>query len=83
MSDTEQETNENRAVAPLGNDRFEIAALQEKVRALEMLTRNAATNESIEEQFEQVMDQSRRVERLHTRAWKVVTPSRPTKPRDH
>jgi hypothetical protein len=43
---------------------LEIAALQEKVRALEMLTRNAVTTESIERQFGQVMDQMRRVDRL-------------------
>jgi uncharacterized coiled-coil DUF342 family protein len=43
---------------------LEIAALREKVRALEMLTRNAVTTESIERQFGQVMDQMRRVDRL-------------------
>ena len=62
---------------------LEIAALREKVRALEMLTRNAVTNESIEEQFQQVMSQSRRVERLRSRAWKLVTPPRVAKPQDH
>ena len=43
---------------------LEIAALREKVRALEMLTRNAVTNESIERQFGEVMEQMRRVDRL-------------------
>jgi hypothetical protein len=43
---------------------LEIAALREKVRGLEMLTRNAVTTESIERQFGQVMDQIRRVDRL-------------------
>lgn len=43
---------------------LEIAALREKVRALEMLTRNAVTTESIERQFGQVMEQMRRVDRL-------------------
>jgi len=43
---------------------LEIAALHEKVRALEMLTRNAVTNESVEKQFGAVMDQSRKVDRL-------------------
>lgn len=44
-----------------------IAALREKVRALEMLTRNAVTNESIERRFQDVMTQSRRVEELSER----------------
>jgi hypothetical protein len=43
---------------------LEIAALREKVRALEMLTRNAVTTESIERQFGEVMEQMRRVDRL-------------------
>jgi hypothetical protein len=43
---------------------LEIAALREKVRGLEMLTRNAVTNESIEQQFREVIEQSRRVESL-------------------
>jgi hypothetical protein len=44
--------------------RLENAALREKVRALEMLTRNAVTNESIERQWERVVEQSRKVDRL-------------------
>jgi hypothetical protein len=43
---------------------LEVAALREKVRALEMLTRNARTSESIEKQFSDVMAQARRVDRL-------------------
>jgi hypothetical protein len=43
---------------------LEIAALREKVRALEMLTRNAVTNETIERQFSAVMSQARRVRGL-------------------
>jgi len=35
---------------------MEIAALREKVRALELLTRNAVTNETIERQFASVME---------------------------
>ena len=46
---------------------LEIAALNEKVHGLEMLTRNSITNETIEKQFDEVMDQSRRVQRMHTR----------------
>src|SRR5512145_510356 len=51
--------------------RVEAAALREKVRGLEMLTRNTVTNEAIDRQFEDVMDQMRRVDRLtsdHDRA---------------
>jgi hypothetical protein len=44
--------------------RVEAAALREKVRALEMLTRNSVTNEAIERQFADVMEQVRRVDRL-------------------
>jgi len=43
---------------------IEIAALQEKVKALELMTRNAVTTEAIEKQFSAVMEQSRKVERL-------------------
>jgi hypothetical protein len=44
--------------------RVEAAALREKVRALEMLTRNRVTNEAIDQQFSDVMAQIRRVDRL-------------------
>jgi len=44
--------------------RVEAAALREKVRGLEMLTRNRVTNEEIDRQFSDVMEQMRRVERL-------------------
>lgn len=44
--------------------RVEAAALREKVRALEMLTRNSVTNEEIDRQFSNVMEQIRRVDRL-------------------
>ncbi len=43
---------------------IEIEALREKVRALELLTRNAVTTESIERQFAQVMDQASLVDRM-------------------
>lgn len=46
---------------------LEVSALQEKVRALEMLTRNAVTNETIEKQFSQLIDQTRRVEEISSR----------------
>jgi hypothetical protein len=47
---------------------LQIAALKEKVRGLEMLTRNSVTNETIEKQFDAVMDQSRRVQRMRSPA---------------
>ena len=43
---------------------LEISALQEKVRTLELLTRNAVTTETIEKQFSEVMEQSRKVEEM-------------------
>lgn len=46
---------------------LEIAALREKVKALEMMTRNAVTNETIEKQFRQILDQTRRVEEMKSR----------------
>ena len=52
----------------------QISALEEKVRALEMVTRNAVTNESVERQFSRVMDQTRRVDRLAGTAWTDGTP---------
>jgi MerR family transcriptional regulator, copper efflux regulator len=55
---------------------LEIAALREKVRALEMLTRNAVTNESIERQFGEVMEQMRLVDRLRA----IDGPPRPEEP---
>lgn len=42
---------------------LEIAALQEKVRALELLTRNQVTNESIDDQYRNLVRQLHRVER--------------------
>jgi hypothetical protein len=47
---------------------LEVSALQEKVRALEMLTRNAVTNETIEKQFSQLIDQTRRVEEISSKS---------------
>jgi hypothetical protein len=43
---------------------LEVAALREKVRGLEMLTRNSATNATIERQFSDVMEQMRRIDHL-------------------
>lgn len=44
--------------------RLQIAALREKVRGLEMLTRNAVTTETIERKYSEVMEQARHVDRL-------------------
>ncbi len=41
---------------------LEIAALREKVKALENLTHKSVTNETIEKQFSEVMEQMRRVD---------------------
>ena len=48
--------------------RLEIDALHEKVRALEMLARNAATSETIDDQLRRLSEQSRQVERLEALA---------------
>jgi len=61
----EQELREARL--ELEGRALEIAALEEKVRALEMLTRNAVTNETIDQQFRDLIDQARRVELLTAR----------------
>jgi hypothetical protein len=42
---------------------LEIMALREKIRGLEMLTRNAVTSESIDRQFAALREQARRVGR--------------------
>jgi hypothetical protein len=65
--------------------KLEAAALREKVRGLEMLTRNAVTSETIDRKFDEILSQSRRVERLESRAAGVppgwVPP--PAEPTDH
>ncbi len=43
---------------------LEIDALREKVRTLEMLTRNSVTTDSIEEQYRDVVKRARRVQEL-------------------
>jgi hypothetical protein len=63
--------------------RLEIAALHEKVRALEMLTRNAATNQSIERQFTEVMAQARRVDGLAAVARREAGHERGVDPPEH
>ncbi len=58
--------------------RIEAAALREKVRGLEMLTRNNVTNEEIDRQFSDVMEQMRRVDRLTAEA--EVSGPQPARP---
>ena len=57
---------------------LEIAALQEKVRALELLTRNQVTSESIDDQYRNLVRQLHRVER---HASGTNRPARKTGPR--
>jgi hypothetical protein len=46
---------------------LEISALREKVKGLEMLTRNAVTNETIDRQFDAITSQRRRIDALRRR----------------
>ncbi len=64
----------------LEGKRLENAALAAKVRGLEMLTRNAVTNETIDRRFDALMDQARRVNRL---AATGTRPAERTDPTDH
>lgn len=66
--------------------RLENSALREKVRGLEMLTRNAVTSESIERQFSALTDQLDRVDEMETRRRQGPTddwPRRRPLRRDH
>ena len=65
---------------------LEIAALKEKVKALEMMTRNAVTTEAIDEQYGQILEQTRRVDKLSSpRGWPDTgrRADRARKPPDH
>ena len=62
---------------------LEIAALKEKIRGLEMLTRNAVTTETIERQFSEVVEQIRRVDDLERRRPSGETLRGPWKPASH
>ncbi len=62
---------------------IEIAALREKVRALEMLTRNSVTSETIERQFARVMEQMQVVDRLSEEHEAPVPQRRPWPPAKH
>jgi hypothetical protein len=52
------------ALLELEGRRLEIDALQEKVKALEMMARNAVTTETIDSQLQRIREQSRRVDDL-------------------
>ena len=58
---------------------LEILALKEKVRGLEMLTRNEITNETIDKQFAEIVDQSKRLQRLPSPG---APGQQPAEPRD-
>ena len=60
---------------------LEIDALQEKVKALEMMARNAVTTETIDSQLQRIREQTRRVEDLASARETGVTPSPPWAPR--
>lgn len=64
---TELKKRLREAELELEGRRIECDALREKVRALEMLTRNAVTNETIERRFAEVAAQMRRVEQLSSK----------------
>jgi hypothetical protein len=66
------------ALLELEGRSLEVEALQSKVRSLEMLSRNAVTNETIEKQFSQLADQTRRVEELSSRGeWRPTARHKP------
>jgi len=75
-----------RANLELQGRRLEIDALHEKVTALEMLTRNAVTNETIDRQYRDLLEQRRKIDRLDSRQ-ATTTPeaegSRPTREPEH
>lgn len=60
---------------------LEVGALREKVRALEMLTRNSTRTESIEQQFSEVLDQIRKVDRAGGESPAAVRPDHSPRPR--
>lgn len=69
------------ALLELEARRLEIDALQEKVKALEMMARNAVTTETIDSQLQRIREQTRRVEDLASARETGVTPSPPWAPR--
>jgi hypothetical protein len=62
-----------------------IASLENKIRSLELVTRNAVTSESIEKRFLEVLDKEREVESLLLGAEAEASPADPPprRTRDH
>ena len=71
-----------RANLELEGRRLEIEALHEKIKALEMLTRNAVTNETIDRQYQDLLEQRRKVDRLDPRPAVTTDPDPPRPPRE-
>jgi hypothetical protein len=83
---TQLEGRLRKANLELEGRALEISALKEKVHALEMLTRNSVTNETIDKQFHDLEEQARRVDQLSewsetNEGWS--SPSKSGKPTDH
>jgi hypothetical protein len=83
---TQLEERLRKANLELEGRALEIAALKEKVNALEMLTRNSVTNETIDKQLHDLEEQARHVDRLSE--WsegdeRWSGPSKSGKPTDH
>ena len=57
------------------------AALNRKLKGLEILTRNSATTETIEKQFNDVVQQSQRIGRMARDSW--ADPTDPESESDH
>jgi len=71
------------AALELEGRRLEIEALQEKVRGLELLTRNTVTTEAIDKQFSAVLEQMNLVEKLgRFPSTEGPLPHRPLRPAD-
>jgi hypothetical protein len=78
----EMGTRLRRAELALQERETRIAALENKIRGLELVTRNAVTTESIERRFLEVLEKEREVEDLLLGA-DAVAAEAPPKTRDH
>jgi len=78
LHDEQTGTQLREAHLELEGRALEILALKEKVRGLEMLTRNEITNETIDQQFSEVVDQSKRLQRLGSVTPRQPRPGEPT-----
>lgn len=82
------ETEGRRDRHELESRKLEVEALHSKIKALELLTRNAVTNETIDRQFDRVVEQVRRVDALSSadgehRPASGEWPDPPVEPQDH